>query len=110
MKRARVILSTILALIILSQHASALKLNYYAKTCPNLESIVRSAVQTKMAQTPIAAPATLRLFFHDCFVRVNEGNQFHCLEINIYLNWYTRNMNFLKVIRIIYLNRDVMHH
>ncbi|XP_078176233.1 peroxidase 45-like [Carex rostrata] len=69
MKGAQVILSTLLALIILSQNTSALKQNYYAKTCPNLEKLVRGAVQKKMAQTPIAAPATLRLFFHDCFVR-----------------------------------------
>jgi peroxidase len=88
MKIQQVICSAIIALILLSQNASALKPNYYAKTCPNLESIVRNAVQKKMAQTPIAAPATLRLFFHDCFVRVNEDNQFiYCLETNIFLNW-----------------------
>lgn len=44
--------------------------NHYAKTCPNLESIVRGVVQRKFQQTFVTVPATLRLFFHDCFVQV----------------------------------------
>ena len=44
--------------------------DYYASTCPNLEVIVRSSVKQSMAQSPISAPAALRLFFHDCAVRV----------------------------------------
>ncbi|XP_066383474.1 peroxidase 45-like [Miscanthus floridulus] len=46
-----------------------LKTDYYASTCPNLEVIVRSSVKQSMAQSPISAPAALRLFFHDCAVR-----------------------------------------
>ncbi|XVE98806.1 hypothetical protein REPUB_Repub03eG0140200 [Reevesia pubescens] len=46
-----------------------LKLDFYRTTCPNVESIVRSAVQNKFQQTFVTAPGTLRLFFHDCFVR-----------------------------------------
>ncbi|KAG5408444.1 hypothetical protein IGI04_004763 [Brassica rapa subsp. trilocularis] len=42
--------------------------NFYASTCPNVELIVRQAVTTKYQQTTITAPATLRMFFHDCFV------------------------------------------
>ncbi|CAH8327845.1 unnamed protein product [Eruca vesicaria subsp. sativa] len=42
--------------------------NFYASKCPNLELIVRKAVTTKYQQTPTTAPATLRMFFHDCFV------------------------------------------
>lgn len=44
--------------------------NFYASTCPNVELIVRQAVTTKYQQTPITAPGTLRMFFHDCFVDV----------------------------------------
>ena len=44
--------------------------NFYASTCPNVELIVRQAVTTKYQQTTITAPATLRMFFHDCFVGV----------------------------------------
>lgn len=43
--------------------------NYYANVCPNVESIVRKVVQTKIKQTFVTIPATLRLFFHDCFVQ-----------------------------------------
>ncbi|XP_022133585.1 peroxidase 55-like [Momordica charantia] len=42
--------------------------NFYGSSCPNLEQIVRQAVQNKLSQTIITLPATLRLFFHDCFV------------------------------------------
>ncbi|XP_047311291.1 peroxidase 51-like [Impatiens glandulifera] len=61
---------TLLSLSCLCLLASAqLKQNYYAGTCPNVESIVRKAVQLKFQQTFVTAPATLRLFFHDCFVQ-----------------------------------------
>ncbi|XP_038897261.1 peroxidase 45-like [Benincasa hispida] len=46
-----------------------LHLNFYHNSCPNVESIVRAAVKQKFEQTFVTAPATLRLFFHDCFVR-----------------------------------------
>ncbi|KAI4381247.1 hypothetical protein MLD38_007339 [Melastoma candidum] len=46
-----------------------LRLNYYANVCPNVESIVRNAVTMKFRQTFVTVPATLRLFFHDCFVQ-----------------------------------------
>lgn len=49
--------------------ASAQKPNYYANVCPNVETIVRKVVQTKIKQTFVTIPATLRLFFHDCFVQ-----------------------------------------
>ncbi|KAG2613926.1 peroxidase 45-like [Panicum virgatum] len=45
-----------------------LRTDYYASVCPNLESIVRGSVRQSMAQSQIAAPAALRLFFHDCAV------------------------------------------
>lgn len=46
-----------------------LRRNYYHKTCPNVENIVRAAVTKKFQQTFVTAPATIRLFFHDCFVQ-----------------------------------------
>jgi len=42
--------------------------NFYQSTCSNVESIVKLAVQRKLGQTLVTSPATLRLFFHDCFV------------------------------------------
>nr|BAK05617.1 predicted protein [Hordeum vulgare subsp. vulgare] len=54
---------------ILSSFAAAqLRPDYYAGVCPDLEGIVRDSVKRSMAKSPISAPATLRLFFHDCAV------------------------------------------
>ncbi|XVF17550.1 hypothetical protein REPUB_Repub10bG0133100 [Reevesia pubescens] len=65
-----VVLSLSLSLCLLSDTASAqLRTNYYAKTCPNVESIVRGAVAKKFSQTFVTVPSTIRLFFHDCFVQ-----------------------------------------
>ncbi|GLU20111.1 hypothetical protein SLE2022_363250 [Rubroshorea leprosula] len=49
--------------------SAQLKQNYYANICPNVESIVRNAVTKKFQQTFVTVPATVRLFFHDCFVQ-----------------------------------------
>ncbi|CAA7393575.1 unnamed protein product [Spirodela intermedia] len=58
-----------LSVCLLSVPAAAqLRRDYYANTCPNVENIVRGVVQTKFRQTFVTVPATLRLFFHDCFV------------------------------------------
>nr|GFB19392.1 peroxidase 16-like [Tanacetum cinerariifolium] len=57
-----------LSLFIASSYAQ-LKQNFYQNTCPNVESIVRAAVTKKFQQTFVTIPGTLRLFFHDCFVR-----------------------------------------
>ncbi|KAL8135202.1 hypothetical protein AgCh_010023 [Apium graveolens] len=59
----------IFPLLLLSHSQAQLSTNFYQNACPNVESIVQSAVKTKFQQTFVTAPATLRLFFHDCFVR-----------------------------------------
>ncbi|KAK7377321.1 hypothetical protein VNO80_02744 [Phaseolus coccineus] len=58
-----------LLLLLIAGCQSQLRVDYYRNTCPNVESIVRRAVEMKLQQTPVTAPATLRLLFHDCFVR-----------------------------------------
>ncbi|KAJ0980273.1 hypothetical protein J5N97_008528 [Dioscorea zingiberensis] len=58
----------LLLFINLSFSYAQLSQNYYSKTCPNVESIVRQAVTAKFQQTFVTVPGTLRLFFHDCFV------------------------------------------
>ncbi|RZC56392.1 hypothetical protein C5167_015253 [Papaver somniferum] len=54
---------------LLSSISAQLQIDYYKDTCPDLESIVRQTVTEKYEQTFVTAPATLRLFFHDCFVQ-----------------------------------------
>lgn len=72
MAHAQLVLIAAVAVLILCQiprFANAqLRQNYYANICPNVESIVRDAVTAKFRQTFVTVPATLRLFFHDCFV------------------------------------------
>ncbi|OAY26271.1 peroxidase 19 [Manihot esculenta] len=45
-----------------------LSINYYAKNCPQLEQLVGSVTSQQFKETPVSGPATIRLFFHDCFV------------------------------------------
>ncbi|XP_031478642.1 peroxidase 51-like [Nymphaea colorata] len=59
----------VLTLGLPSPGAAQLRYNYYASTCPNVENIVRNAVAAKFRQTFVTVPATVRLFFHDCFVQ-----------------------------------------
>ncbi|XP_024519392.1 peroxidase P7-like [Selaginella moellendorffii] len=42
---------------------------FYARSCPNLQALVRRVVQQAVFQEPRMAASLLRLFFHDCFVQ-----------------------------------------
>ncbi|KAL4368690.1 hypothetical protein GQ457_05G011260 [Hibiscus cannabinus] len=55
-------------LVIVQRGEGQLSEDFYANSCPNVESIVSQAVSTKFTQTFVTVPSTLRLFFHDCFV------------------------------------------
>lgn len=60
--------------MLISKGEGQLSENFYNSSCPNVESIVSQAVTNKFTQTITTGQATLRLFFHDCFVEV-----FRCL-------------------------------
>lgn len=47
-----------------------LSVDFYSKTCPQLEQLVASVTSQQFHDAPVSAPATIRLFFHDCFVQV----------------------------------------
>ncbi|KAL5720481.1 peroxidase [Ranunculus cassubicifolius] len=47
---------------------SGLEYNFYRKSCPEAELIVRSKVQTLYEHNSSVAPALIRLVFHDCFI------------------------------------------
>lgn len=49
---------------------NALSLNYYEKTCPDLESIVAKVVREATSKDKTVPAALLRMHFHDCFIRV----------------------------------------
>lgn len=78
-----VILGLVLMMIDMQGRGSVGQLveNFFSSTLLDVESIVKQAVSTKLSQTPIGQPlvtipATLRLFFHDCFIEV--GNFASC--------------------------------
>ncbi|KAL0461787.1 UNVERIFIED_CONTAM: Peroxidase 55 [Sesamum latifolium] len=58
----------ILMSIVMRTSEGQLMENFYSSSCPNVEGIVRQVVLTKINQTFVTIPATLRLYFHDCFV------------------------------------------
>ncbi|KAL6655276.1 hypothetical protein ACP70R_006102 [Stipagrostis hirtigluma subsp. patula] len=65
-------LSTVVAVALvaamLPSGEARLSPGYYRATCPDVEAIVRAVVARKVKETFVTVPATLRLFFHDCFV------------------------------------------
>jgi peroxidase len=66
---AALCLSSVLVFSI-SSGADALSLNYYEKTCPDVDSIVTNAVNHAMMKDKTVPAALLRMHFHDCFIRV----------------------------------------
>ena len=65
-------LAGVMVLMVVGGGEAQLSQNFYARRCPNVEWIVRQAVRNKIRQTFVTVPATLRLFFHDCFVEVTN--------------------------------------
>ncbi|WOL12410.1 peroxidase P7-like isoform X1 [Canna indica] len=51
-----------------------LSATFYKKTCPNLQSIVRSGMTTAVNNEGRMGASILRLFFHDCFVNGCDGS------------------------------------
>ncbi|XVF18076.1 hypothetical protein REPUB_Repub10bG0180400 [Reevesia pubescens] len=62
-------LLSLLLLLSASSPAHALSLNYYEKTCPNVEYIVAKAVKSATMKDNTIPAALLRMHFHDCFIR-----------------------------------------
>ncbi|CAN1257248.1 Peroxidase N1 [Linum perenne] len=59
----------ILSLIITLVHGQGTRVGFYSTTCPRVETIVRTAVQSAFSSDPTVAPGLLRMHFHDCFVQ-----------------------------------------
>ncbi|KAF8380719.1 hypothetical protein HHK36_028209 [Tetracentron sinense] len=60
-----------------SSALGSLSVNFYERTCPMVEDKIREVLVEKMNNPPkpnITLPATLRLFFHDCFVEGCDGS------------------------------------
>ena len=57
-------------LLVLGSTSAQLSVDYYSKTCPNAEEIVRKEMIQILSVAPSLVGPFLRLHFHDCFVRV----------------------------------------
>ncbi|KAG8367358.1 hypothetical protein BUALT_Bualt16G0063800 [Buddleja alternifolia] len=70
------IAATICGLIIFTicSLSNALSLNYYEKTCSNVDDIVTKVVKEAMSEDKTVPAALLRLHFHDCFIRGCDGS------------------------------------
>lgn len=64
---------------------SHLSLDYYKKTCPSVEGIVRKEMECACLSDPRNAALILRLHFHDCFVQVRKRKYEDVLN-SIYCN------------------------
>jgi peroxidase len=67
------VMVTLLNLIVMFSVVStskSLSVNYYEKTCHDLEYIVLKTVKDATAKDKTVPAALLRMHFHDCFVRV----------------------------------------
>ncbi|CAI9277199.1 unnamed protein product [Lactuca saligna] len=67
-RRSCVLYSLIMVVVLGKTGKSHLTENFYAKTCPMVETLVKKEVDKKVNQEFAVIADTLRLFFHDCFV------------------------------------------
>ncbi|CAN1349003.1 Peroxidase 52 [Linum perenne] len=65
------VLSLALLLVLLPFSNAQLTTSYYSKSCPHLNDVVFSAVQSAVRKEARMGASLLRLFFHDCFVNVS---------------------------------------
>lgn len=70
-------LSFVIFLFSLVSKGDSLSLNYYEKTCPDVEFIVAKAVKEAFSKDKTVPAAILRMHFHDCFIRVSVQKKYH---------------------------------
>lgn len=63
-----------LLILSLVRVGNGLCVDYYAKTCPDVEMAVTAAVKQAMANDRTVPAALLRMHFHDCFIRGCDGS------------------------------------
>lgn len=71
---AAIIAMVMLITVSFTSLATALSVNYYDHTCPQIDSIVAGAVHKATMNDKTVPAALLRMHFHDCFIRVCNFN------------------------------------
>ncbi|XP_031476884.1 peroxidase 64 [Nymphaea colorata] len=64
----------IVSLLVSLVDAHALSVDYYAKTCPDVDAIVAKVVKKAAMGDSTVPSALLRMHFHDCFIRGCDGS------------------------------------
>lgn len=77
-----------LFVVITLPYTLALQLNFYSKSCPNAENIVRQIVQQRVKADRTIPAALLRMHFHDCFVRVSLSLIYNFISMHFMINFY----------------------
>jgi hypothetical protein len=79
---------------------SGLSVGFYKKLCPKAEKVVRRTVTKAFEKEPGTPADIIRLFFHDCFVRVSRSLMFglsvwqtHYLTFKCYFHRYMFSMS-----------------
>ncbi|KAL3849261.1 hypothetical protein ACJIZ3_011143 [Penstemon smallii] len=70
----KLVLACIVLFVLQQVNSQGLKINFYKKTCPSLESVVHATTARYISRVPSFAAALLRMHFHDCFVRGCDGS------------------------------------
>ncbi|EYU44693.1 hypothetical protein ABFS82_08G016200 [Erythranthe guttata] len=85
---------------------NGLSFDYYSKSCPQVEKIVRDAMNSKVASDPKTPAAILRLVFHDCqvggcdgSVLLNINDKKHDAEFDSPKNFGIRNRELIDEIK-----------
>ena len=67
--------------------AAGLQHGFYYSSCPKAEDTVRNVVQGMIRNDPTMGAAFVRLFFHDCFVRVRTSMKAHACHATFWNTW-----------------------
>ena len=63
---------------------SGLSVGFYRELCPKAEKVVRRVVTKAFKKEPGTPGDIIRLFFHDCFVRVSRSLMFTKFEFMMF--------------------------
>ncbi|KAL4386558.1 hypothetical protein GQ457_09G013130 [Hibiscus cannabinus] len=73
-ERLKFLLGLFLLHVIINPASAQLSSTFYATTCPNALSTIKSAVNTAVSNEARMGASLLRLHFHDCFVNGCDGS------------------------------------